>query len=132
MASPPRRSWDLRITLDRRDTCAILTLDGRVSGRTSGQLRGAIDTCKGLETLVIDLTGVDYVSSGGVRAFSEASAAQRLVLCVPPGPVLIALELAGLPAGVRLESSLAAALSGLLPGPEGPGPDLADEPAPDR
>ena len=106
MASPPRRSWDLRITLDRRDTDAILTLDGRISARTSGQLRDALDACKGLETVLIDLTGVDYVSSGGVRAFSEAAAGQRLVLCAPPGPVRITLELAGLP--------------------------LADEPAPDR
>ena len=121
MASPPRRSWDLRITVDRRDRSAILTLEGRISGRTSGQLRDAIDACKGLETLLIDLTGVDYVSSGGLKAFSDASTAQRLVLCVRPGPVLIATELAGLPDGIRVEPSLAAAVGG-----------LADEPVPDR
>ena len=119
MATPPRRSWDLRITLDRRDTYAILTLEGRVSRRTSARLREAMDACKGLETLLIDLAGVDYVSSGGLGALSKASAALRLVLCVPPGPVLITLELAGLPDSIRLEPSLTAALGG-----------LADEPAP--
>lgn len=130
MASPPRRSWNLRITLDRRDTFAILTLEGRISGRTSSQLRGAIDACKGLETLLIDLTGVDYVSGGGLRVLSDASTGQRLVLCVPPGPALISLELAGLSPAVRLEPSVAAALAWLGSGGPGPTKDLADRPAP--
>jgi anti-anti-sigma factor len=118
MANPPRRSWDLGITLDRRDTFAILTLTGRISGRTSSQLRDALDACKTQETLLIDLTGVDYASSGGIRALWDAAGRRPLVLCVPSGPLLIALQLAGLPPAIRLEPTLNAALSGLSPGEE--------------
>ena len=129
MAGPPPRTWDLRITLDEREAFALLTVSGRISGRTSGRLREALQACKSVKPLLIDLAGVDYLSSGGIRVLSEAAGPQGLVLCVPPGPVQIALELAGLPPAVRVTPSLAAALDGLVPRPAGPGQDLADEPA---
>jgi anti-anti-sigma factor len=128
MAGPPPRSWDLRITLDEREAFALLTLSGRISGRTSGRLREAIEACKSVKPLLIDLQGVDYLSSSGIRVLSEAAGRPGLVLSVPPGPVQIALELAGLPPSVRLAPSLPAALDGLVKPPAAPGQDLADEP----
>ena len=50
--------------------------------------------------VIVDLAGVDYVSSEGIRAFREtgrrlADAGSALVLCAAPEPVRITLALAG-------------------------------------
>jgi anti-anti-sigma factor len=124
--------WDLRVTVEKRDGFAILSLAGRISARTSNRLEEALGACKGVETLLIDLSGVDYLSGKGLAFLSVASARTRLVLCAPSGPVQIVLELAGLCPGVPVEPSLGAALARLVPSEAPPTQDLADEPAQSR
>jgi len=124
--------WDLRITVEKRDGFAILTLAGRISARTSNRLEEALSACKDLETLLIDLSAVDYLSGKGLAFLSVASARTRLVLCAPSGPVQIVLELAGLCPGIPVEASLEAALARLVPPAAPPTQDLADEPAQSR
>jgi len=124
--------WDLRITVEKRDGFAILTLAGRISARTSNRLEEAFGDCKGMETLLIDLSGVDYLSSKGLAILSVARARTRLVLCAPSGPVQIVLELAGLCPGIPVEASVEAALARLVPPAAPPTQDLADEPAQSR
>src|SRR5688500_8106623 len=102
MASQPPRSWDLRITTDNRETFTILTLSGRISGRTADRLRRSIHACGGTAALLVDLSGVDYVSSAGLGVLRDAADGHRLILCVSPGPVQIALDLAGLPPAVAI------------------------------
>ena len=124
--------WNLHITVEKRDGFAILTLAGRISARTSNRLEEAIGDCKGMETLLIDLSGVDYLSSKGLALLSVARARTRLVLCAPSGPVQIVLELAGLCPGIPVEPSLGAALARMAPPAAPPTQDLADEPAESR
>src|SRR5687767_12161036 len=126
MVSQPPRSWDLRITTDHRETFTILTLSGRISGRTADLLRQAIQGSGETAALLVDLSGVDYVSSAGLSVFREAADGRKLILCVSPGSVQIALDLAGLPPYVAVELSLGPALERL--GPAG-GSSLAEEPA---
>ena len=124
--------WDLRSTVEKRDGFAILTLAGRISARTSNRLEEALGACKDMETLLIDLSGVDYLSGKGLALLSVASTRTRLVLCAPSGPVQIVLELAGLCPGIPVEPSLGAALARLVPSAGPPTQDLADEPAQSR
>src|SRR5688572_26864346 len=126
MASQPPRSWDLRITTDNREPFTILTLSGRISGGTADRLRQSIHACGEAGALLVDLSGVDYVSSAGLGVLREAADRLKLILCVSPGPVQIALDLAGLPPSVAIELSLGPALERL--GPAG-GSSLAEEPA---
>lgn len=125
MASQPLRFWDLRITTDTRETFSILTLDGRISGRTADRLRASIRACRGAAALVVDLRGVDYVSSAGLAVLADAAHGFKLVLCVSPGPVQIALELAGLASSVPIDLSLRSALERL----RAAGSSLAEAPA---
>jgi anti-anti-sigma factor len=79
-----------------------LTVNGRIDADTtakfSGILNGAIDT--GDHKIVLDLSGIDYVSSVGLRALilgakRVAPLGGRIVLCGPQERIRHLLEIAG-------------------------------------
>src|SRR5688572_32294877 len=90
----------------------ILTAAGRVSSLTCGQLNTALEsaTDSPVRGVVLDLSGVDYISSPGLRSLETASArlaarGRRLVVCGVKDAVGVAFDLAGLGASLAIEPS---------------------------
>src|SRR4051812_28276502 len=104
--------WPLRIAEDRRDGVLVLTLTGRLGVESAGRLEAAAhDAIQRQDArLVIDLVGVDYLSSAGLKALAEAGrrcrdAGGALVLCGVVDAVRMAVDLGGLAARVPIETS---------------------------
>jgi anti-sigma B factor antagonist len=58
----------LAIDIARRDTHALVTFTGTIDGRTAPEAQTAIEPLLGTFTvLVLDLTGITYMSSAGLR-----------------------------------------------------------------
>jgi stage II sporulation protein AA (anti-sigma F factor antagonist) len=95
--------WQLTITREDRDDVAVLVASGRLGTRSSA---GLIDTLTAAidgdrRRVVLDLAGVDYLSSPGLAALHAfrdrlAAAGGTLVLCGLTPPVRVAFELSGL------------------------------------
>jgi|EndMetStandDraft_4_1072995.scaffolds.fasta_scaffold393000_2 anti-anti-sigma factor len=79
-----------------------LTMSGRLDADTTAafgdMLNGCID--RGERRIILDLSGVDYVSSVGLRALIVAAKrlgglSGKIVLCAPQDRILKLLEIAG-------------------------------------
>jgi anti-anti-sigma factor len=108
------RSWDLRISPESRENVTILALAGRISARTSPILRRALDSVdRRSPAVVLDLTGVDYISSAGITLLNDIAASRTpgLVLFGLSDPVRIALDLAGFSPLLAVDVSLPQALA---------------------
>jgi anti-anti-sigma factor len=120
--------WPLRINEERREGALVLVLAGRLGASSAAYLETAVSQAIGQSDarLVIDLAGVDYVSSAGLRALKAAAslctgAGGGLALCGLGEPVRIALELGGMLADLPVEPSrdrAAALVSGTTNAPE--------------
>ena len=104
--------WPLRIVEERRDGVLILILTGRLGAASAVHLGVALGdaAARGDARLVIDLAGVDYVSSAGLNALEAAAglcarARGALALCEVTDPVRIALDLGGLLPDLPIEPS---------------------------
>jgi anti-anti-sigma factor len=102
--------WPLHVTPVRCDNVLVIVLVGRLGQAAETTLNDTLTHAIGQGDIrvVLDLAGVDYISSPGLRAI--ASAADRctaghgmLVLCGVGEPVSIALELAGLATQIPME-----------------------------
>ena len=102
-AARPAQTWTLSVAPQLVDGKAELLVTGRIGCTGASQLeaacRAAID--QGCQALVIDLAGVDYLSSPGLRLLERLKtelAAQGGSLSVrnPTDPVRLALDLAGM------------------------------------
>lgn len=103
MSRPADVSWFLAI--DRKDcgpTEAALTLSGRLGRSVAAQLAEAVAQAidAGKINIVLDLSGVDYISSAGMLAVEQAGLrlhelAGSLTLTGVQEPVKLALNLAG-------------------------------------
>ena len=102
-ARPDGLVWPLSIAIERVDGVTIVVPRGRLGTLSSGELiQALVDVIReGSRQLVLDLEGVDYISSAGLLALDavlgrvHVSQAQ-LVLCGVTEPVRVAFELAGL------------------------------------
>jgi anti-anti-sigma factor len=81
----------------------VIAPRGRVDSVSSGELERRVITWldRGARRMVIDLSGVEYISSAGLRVLLLAAKRLQppqgaLVLCGPGPGVLAVLELAGL------------------------------------
>ncbi len=108
----------MQIEHTRRDQVTVLAPNGRIDTTTSGTVddavRSAIDA--GARILVIDFSGVDYISSAGLRVFLVLARRMRelggrLVLCGLGQPVRQVFQLAGFLPLFTVSSSLDAALA---------------------
>jgi anti-anti-sigma factor len=117
--------WPLRINESRRDGALVLALAGRLGAISAINLDKAVSAAvgRGDARLVIDLEGVDYVSSAGLRALAAAAslcahARGGLALCGLGEPVRIALDLGGMLAGFPVEPSRDLAVARVSAGAE--------------
>jgi anti-anti-sigma factor len=104
--------WPLRIDEERHDGALVLVVAGRLGTASAAQFDAAVAgaVLRGDRRLVIDLKGVDYVSSAGLKALATAAgvcaeARGSLALCGLAEPVRIALDLGGLLADLPVEPS---------------------------
>jgi stage II sporulation protein AA (anti-sigma F factor antagonist) len=112
--------WPLRVAHDRRDGVLVLTLSGRIGHASAPGLRKALGAAM-TETdrqVVIDLGGVDYVSSAGILVLVEAGERLRtrqgeLALCAVSEAVQIVLRLADATSRFAIEPSCALAVARL-------------------
>jgi anti-anti-sigma factor len=95
--------WPIRINEERRAGALVLALVGRLGASSAVSLDLAVTQAvdRGDSRLVIDLEGVDYVSSAGLKALAAAGhlcarAHGSLAICCLGDPVRIALELGGM------------------------------------
>ena len=91
-----------RITVDRDESCTVLTMFGYLDIATSQELQDAVaaldDSVRGI---VLDLAGVDFIDSSGLRALLDvervATAADRTFSIVRPSANAVRLmEMTGL------------------------------------
>ena len=83
--------------------CDLFTIKGRVDSATAPQMAQALETANesGKYKLVIDMTGLEYMSSAGFRALLAAQRNSKkynrgeVVLVNVPDRIREALELAG-------------------------------------
>jgi anti-anti-sigma factor len=99
----PAQTWTLSVTPQLVDGKAELLVAGRLGQTGATQLEAACRTAmeQGCQSLVLDLAGVDYLSSPGLRLLERLKAdigAQGGSLGVknPTDPVRLALDLAGM------------------------------------
>jgi anti-sigma B factor antagonist len=104
--------WPLRIVEGRRDDVLVLTLAGRLGAESAARLEAVVVEAigRGDVRLVIDLAGVDYVSSAGLTVLGKAAelcvgARGALVLCGLVDAVRMAADLGGLTAQIPIEPS---------------------------
>lgn len=84
-------------------SCDVIAVNGRVDSSTSPQFNDALEavTGAGRHNIVVDMTGLEYMSSAGFRALlSNQKECKKLgrgeiVLAAVPERVKEALELAG-------------------------------------
>jgi anti-anti-sigma factor len=91
---------------------SVLTVTGRVSSRTSPELGRAFASALASPArgLVVDLSGVDYISSPGLRAVEHAKTrlaeqGRAFVVCGLRDAVRAAFTLAGLEGRLAIEPS---------------------------
>lgn len=109
--------WYLRVEAEEIDSVSVLTVAGRVSSLTSPQLGAALARAvgSGARAIVLDLSGVDYLSSAGLRALLHASdrlaeSGRRFIVCALQDPVSVAFGLAGMNGALAVEPSRELAL----------------------
>ena len=95
-------TWQLRSRREVEDDVLVLTFAGRIGAASAPQLIEALVAAVegGYRRILVDLEGVDYLSSAGVIALEAIAgrvyaAGGRLVLCDLAEPVRLALQLAG-------------------------------------
>src|SRR5215213_7235091 len=98
-----RELWKLHVTRERFAGVCVLAAHGRVGSSAASYLAGICGRAfEDRESrLLIDLNGVDYMSSPGLTALEDVArlagnAGARLVICHLSEPVRLALDLAGL------------------------------------
>ena len=97
-----KRLWRLSNRTVAEDGTIVLVLEGRLGHAGAGELKaivaGAAHTSK---EVVLDLAGVDYLSSAGLTVIADLAAAQagrggRLTVRSPSPAAALSLTLAGL------------------------------------
>jgi anti-anti-sigma factor len=111
----PTGTWQFRIEEERTEEVLVLRLVGRLGEASAHRLREALALPEGIG-VVVDLSGLDYISGAGLDALDHAAhyAVNRgkpFVLCGLEGSVRIAFELAGLLGRLTVEPNRDRALA---------------------
>jgi anti-sigma B factor antagonist len=93
----------MEITTQEFKHCDLITIKGRIDSATAPQMAQALESANesGKYKLVIDMTGLEYMSSAGFRALLAAQRNSKkynrgeVVLVSVPDRIREALELAG-------------------------------------
>jgi anti-anti-sigma factor len=112
--------WRLGITRHERDGAAVFVAEGRLGTLTAGNLIEALASAiaAGDRRILLDLSGVDYLSSAGLLALDAILGRLHvvdgaLVLCGLTEPVRVAFELSGLLPHFREAPSVSEGLAAL-------------------
>ena len=95
------RLWQLRGTPATENGNTVLVLEGRLGHATAGELKAIIETLDTSKEVVLDLSGVDYLSSAGLKVIADLAAERAvrggaLTVRSPSPAARLSLELAGL------------------------------------
>lgn len=108
----PSLAWQVEITRDDAPGVPVLAVKGRLGNQAAPALAEALEGAlpAAARGLVLDLGGVDYISSPALRSLRAAAerlrdTGRRLVLCHVEEPVGIGLDLAGVSELVDLAAS---------------------------
>jgi anti-anti-sigma factor len=108
------------ITEESRGRVAVVTARGRLDGATSGVFAERVERLASVAQprLVVDFSGVDFISSAGLRAVLTLAKRIKagngaLALCAVQAPVLEVLDITGFSTVIDIHSDLAAALAAL-------------------
>ena len=90
----------LEVREERRGEGLLVWAAGRIDSNTSAEFEQRLMTRDAEARLVVDLSGVDYISSAGLRVFlilakKMKAFGGRLVLCALPPPVKQVFDLSG-------------------------------------
>jgi anti-anti-sigma factor len=109
--------WPLAVTTDRLAGVFVLAAVGRLGAATAGQLEAALAEVReeGGEKVVLDLEGVDYVSSAAILAISSFLDERTIVVCGLGDAVRLTFDLAGVLPRLTVVPSRTAALAALVP-----------------
>ena len=96
------RLWKLRSRTSVENGTLVLILEGRLGQATADELRAAIESARNGQSgdLVIDLAGVDYLSSAAIKVF-ESFGTERLTFRSPSAAARLSLEFAGFSLGTK-------------------------------
>ena len=104
--------WYLRVEHENTNALSVLTVTGRISSLTGPELGRALASAidSPARALVLDLSGVDYISSPGLRAVEHAKKrlaelGRPFVVCGLRDAVSAAFTLAGVERGLAIEPS---------------------------
>jgi anti-sigma B factor antagonist len=108
----------MEIREERRDGILVLAPSGRLDSVTSADLEQRLVAVREERRLVVDLAGVEYVSSAGLRVFLKLArrvkdAGGELLLCAMGEPVRQVFDLAGFLPLFAIEASRERALTRL-------------------
>jgi stage II sporulation protein AA (anti-sigma F factor antagonist) len=116
-------TWPLRLKDGRSGDVVIVELAGRLGQRSTDELSASLTALinDGARRMVLDLGGLDYISSAGLLAIDGARAHLEavsgvMVLCDLPEPVRIVFDLAGFLAHYAVEPSRERAIATVLDG----------------
>ena len=104
----------LRISVDRRGDTILVRAEGEIDLENAGKLATALRGAGPDDRVVLDLLGVPFMDSSGLRSLLIASAefGERLGLVISPGaPVGRLLELAEVRDRFAIHETVAAALA---------------------
>jgi anti-anti-sigma factor len=77
-----------RITIDSLADCELVSVDGELDGGTAGELAALLDVLvAGGQPVVVDLTTLTFIDSGGLHALMKPRPNARLSVVCPPGNV---------------------------------------------
>lgn len=101
----------MQLTQETREDWRVVTVRGRADSETADrleqELRSAVEEHK---KVAVDLRGVDYISSAGLRALIQAARAAQgrceLVVCSPSSPVKKVFDMSGMENIVKILEKL--------------------------
>jgi anti-anti-sigma factor len=100
---PARMDDELSIRTSREGTTATVVAEGEIDLSTVDELRTAVTTAaeEGVESLLLDLTPVEFIDSAGLGGLLELRSTLRsrnvtLLIDAGEGPVRQAMEITGL------------------------------------
>ena len=102
----------LQITQETRSGWCVVTVKGRAGGDAADQLETELrKAAEQHPKLAVDFSGVDYISSAGLRAVLQAARAAQehsaeFAVCALSTPVKRVFDMSGLHHLLRIEGSL--------------------------
>lgn len=93
---------DLRVEITRVGHASVISPHGEIDIATAPQVEAALDAARGAQALLLDLRGVEFIDTSGLRLIfhqREQSAAEGYRFAVIRGPTRVQrlLEIAGFP-----------------------------------